>query len=86
MYADGGEIIDKCTEDSGWLGEIQCGFRRGRRTEEKLFILERLIDMVNGRKDDIFVAFLDIGQAYDRVNRKTLFEVMRCYGEFRKTD
>ena len=72
------ERIDKWTEDSGMLGEIQCGFRR--RTEDNLFILERLIEMVKGRKEEIFVAFLDLEKAYDRVNRKKLFEVMRCYG------
>ena len=44
------ERIDKWTEDSGMLGEIQCGFRRGRRTEDNLFMLERLIEMVKGRE------------------------------------
>ena len=62
--------IDKWTEDSGMLGEIQGGFRRGRRTEDNLFMLERLIEMVKGRKEEIFVAFLDMEKAYDRVNRK----------------
>ena len=47
-----------------------------RHTEDKLFMLERLIEMVK----DIFVAFLDMEEAYDRVNRNKLFEVMRCYG------
>ena len=78
------ERIDKWTEDSGMLGEIQGGFRRGRRTEDNLFMLERLIDMVKGRKEEIFVAFLDMEKAYDRVNRKKLFEVMRCYGVHEK--
>ena len=77
------ERIDKWTEDSGMLGEIQGGFRRGRRTEDNLFMLERLIEMVKGR-EDIFVAFLDMEKAYDRVNRKKLFEVMRCYGVHEK--
>ena len=72
------ERLDKWTKYSEMLGEIQCGFRRGRRTEDNLFMLERLIEMVNGRKEEIFVAFLDIEKAYDRVNRKKLFEVMRC--------
>ena len=72
------ERIDKWTEDSGMLGEIQGGFRRGRHTEDNLFmLLERLIEMVKGRKEEIFVAFLDMEKAYDRVNRKKLFEVMR---------
>ena len=78
------ERIDKWTEDSGMLGEIQGGFRRGRRTEDNLFMLERLIEMVKGMKEEIFVAFLDMEKAYDRVNRKKLFEVMRCYGVHEK--
>ena len=40
--------------------------------------------MVKGRKEEIFVAFLDIEKAYDRVNRKKLFEVMICYGVHEK--
>ena len=36
--------------------------------------------MVKGRKEEIFVEFLDTEKAYDRVNRKELFEVMQCYG------
>ena len=45
--------IDKWTEDSGILGEIQRGFRRGRRTEDILFMLERLIEMLKGRANEI---------------------------------
>ena len=30
------------------------------------------------------MAFLDMKKAYDRVNRKKLFEVMRCYGVHEK--
>ena len=67
------ERIDKWTEDSGMLGEIQDGFRRGK-----------LIEMVKWRKKEIFVAFLHMEKAYDRVNRKKLFEVMRCYGVHEK--
>ena len=78
------ERIDKWTEDSGLRGEIQGGFRRGRRREDNLFMLERLIEMVKGRKEEIFVEFLDMEKAYDRVNRKKLFEVMRCYGVHEK--
>ena len=33
--------------------------------------------MVKGRNEDIFVAFLDMEKAYDRVNMKKLFKVMR---------
>ena len=40
--------------------------------------------MVKGRKEEMFVAFLDMEKAYDRVNRKKLIEVMRCYGVHEK--
>ena len=33
-------------------------------------MLERLIEVVKERKYDIFVAFLDMEKAYDRVNMK----------------
>ena len=36
--------------------------------------------MVKLSKEEMFVEFLDMEKAYDRVNRKKLFEVMRCYG------
>ena len=50
------ERIDKWTEDNGMLGEIQCGFRRGRRTKDNLFMVERLMEMVKRRKEELFVA------------------------------
>ena len=62
------------------MGEIQDGFRRGRRTEDNVFMIERIIELVKGRNEEIFVAFLDMEKTYDRVNRKTPFEVMKCYG------
>ena len=40
--------------------------------------------MAKERKEEIFVAFLDMEKAYDRVNMKKLFEVMRCYGVHEK--
>ena len=60
------ERIDKWTE----VSEIQGGFRRRRRTEDNLFMFERLIEMVKGRKEEIFVAFLDMEKAYDRCEQK----------------
>ena len=74
------ERIYNWTADSGLLGEIQGGFKRVSRTENNLFMLERLIKMVKGRKEEIFVEFLDMEKTYDRANRKKLFEVIRCYG------
>ena len=48
----------------------------GRRTGDNLFMLKRMMEMAKVRKDCLCVAFIDMEKAYDRVNRKKLFEVM----------
>ena len=72
--------VNRWVEESGMLGDVQGGFRKGRRTEDNLFIVERLIEMTRRRKVCLFVAFIDMEKAYDRVDRKKLFEVLRAYG------
>ena len=42
--------------------------------------IESSIEMVKGRNDELFVAFVDMEKPYDRVNNKKLLRVMRCYG------
>ena len=44
------ERIDKWTEDNGLIGEIQGGFRKRRCTEDNLFMLERLIEMMKKKE------------------------------------
>ena len=63
-------MVRERIDNSGLLGEIQRGFRRGGRIEDNMFMLERMIEMVKGRKGEIFVVFVDMQKAYDRVNRK----------------
>ena len=53
--------------DSGLLSGIQGTFKRGRRTEDNLFMLEKFIEMVKGRKDEI-------QDEIDRVNWKKLLK------------
>ena len=74
------ERINEWVEESGMLGDIQGGFRKGRRTEANLFMLERMVEMAKVRKEYLFVAFIDMEKAYDRVDRRKLFEVVRGYG------
>ena len=65
--------VNRWVEESGMLGDVQGGFRKGRRTEDNLFIVERLIEMTRRRKVCLFVAFIDMEKAYDRVDRKNTF-------------
>ena len=45
------ERINEWVEESGMIGDIQDGFRNGRRTEDNLFMLERMIEMAKVRKE-----------------------------------
>ena len=47
-------------------------YRRGRKTYNNIFMLERMIEMAKVRKECLFVTFIDIEKAYDTVNRKKL--------------
>ena len=42
--------IYEWVEASGMLGDIQGGFRMGRRTEDNLLMLEGMIEMIKVRK------------------------------------
>ena len=72
--------INGWVEEGCMLCDIQGVFRKGRRTEDNLFMLEGMIEMAKVRKDCLFEAFNDMEKAYDRVNRKKLFDVIRGYG------
>ena len=74
------DSINGWVEESGMLGDVQGGFKRGHRTEDNLFMLERMIEMAKVSKECLYVAFIDMEKPRDRVTRKKLFEVMRGYG------
>ncbi|MCP4976741.1 MAG: hypothetical protein GY931_11310, partial [Maribacter sp.] len=67
-------------ENSDILGEIQNGFRKGRRATDSLLVLETLIRKTKREKKKNFLALLDITKAYDRVNRDILWDIMGQMG------
>ena len=65
------------------LGEMQAGFRAGRRTQDNLIILDTLLRYTReGHSEDhkLMIAMMDISKAYDRVDRDILWEKMEQYG------
>ena len=51
-------------ENSGMLVEVQGGFRRGRMTNDNLFMIERLFEVTRSRKDNMFLCSIDLEKAY----------------------
>ncbi len=72
--------LQDAMENSQILGEIQNGFRRGRRATDSLLVLETIIRKSKREKKKNFLALLDITKAYDRVNRNILWRVMEEMG------
>ena len=75
-----GRRLEEDVEKKGMLGEIQFGFRKGRRTTDAIYILSQIIEnrKRNGKKTAL--AFLDVKKAYDRVDRDTLWRVLSELG------
>lgn len=62
------------------MGEEQCGFRKGRGCVDQIFALRNIMEKSLEVNKELFVAFMDLEKAYDRVDWKALWEVLRTYG------
>lgn len=58
------------------IGEYQCGFRPGRSVVDQLFVLREIQAESYEHKLSTHLLFIDFKQAYDRVNRRCLFQAM----------
>ncbi len=72
--------LQDAMENSNVFGEIQNGFRKGRRATDSLLVLETIIRKSKREKKKNFLALLDITKAYDRVNRDILWHIMEQMG------
>ena len=75
--------IETVTEKSNLLGNIQFGFRKGKRIEECILLVQHIAKKVTLDKrnyNSAAIALLDITKAYDRVCRDALWYKMGQYG------
>jgi hypothetical protein len=69
--------IRDVVEKFGILNEYQCGFRENRRCQDNLLVLDTIIEDSKTNKTPLYVALLDITKAYDKVDRKILWEKLK---------
>lgn len=62
------------------LGEDQCGFRPLRGCQDQIFCLRQTIEKLYEKNKDLYLCFIDLEKAFDRVPRQRLFEVLSEYG------
>ena len=63
----------------GLIEDVQGGFRAGRGCVDQLLIPKQIGDKAREKKCRVYVGFMDLEKAYDRVNWKELWQVMRIY-------
>ena len=71
------ERVKMLTEEI--ISEEQGGFRKGRGCVDQVFTLRTLIEKHREKKKDLFVCFMDLEKAYDKVSRSKLWEVLEEY-------
>jgi len=59
------------------LPESQCGFRRGRSTNDMIFVARLLQEKCREQSHDLYLAFIDLTIAFDTVNRELLWQILR---------
>ena len=66
-------------ERNGMYCENQNGFRALRRGEDNMYVISEMIERVKKEGKRVYMAFLDIEKAYDRVDGSILWKVLeRC--------
>ena len=78
------EKLKTWIEDEKVLGEEQSGFRKGRGGLENVLVMKEIIDRNKKLGKELYLVFLDLEKAYDRVDRKKLLTLLTRRGVDRK--
>jgi hypothetical protein len=62
------------------IDEMQCGFRSGRGTVDALFMARMLQEKYGRKKWKLYICFVDLAKAFDRVPRKVIEWALRKKG------
>jgi len=72
------ERVRRITE--GLMDDEQGGFRKGRGCVDQIFAVKQVCEKVLEKGKNVYLGFMDLEKAYDRVNREALWQVLRMYG------
>ena len=59
------------------LSKEQNGFRRNRGTADGIYSMKRIHQISNRKKQPLYLLFVDLTAAFDRILRKWLFDLIR---------
>ena len=73
-------IADSLIRQVVTIDESQFGFEPGRGTTDAIFVIRQLQEKYLTISKQIYMAFVDIGKAFDRVPQKVIWWAMRKLG------
>ena len=73
-------VVDARLRNSTKVNENQFGFMPGKSTMEPIFIVRQLMEKYRETKKSMYVVFVDLEKAYDKVPRELLWEVLERKG------
>lgn len=62
------------------IPESQCGFRPNRGTCDMIFVARQLQEKCREQHVGMYIAFVDLSKAFDRVPRELLWRILRRFG------
>ena len=73
-------VIERKMRNLVSLDDMQFGFRPGRSTTDAIFIVRQIQEKYLAQKKDLWIAFVDLEKAFDRVPRDVLWWALRQSG------
>ena len=70
-------VIEKRIRELVKVDDMQFGFMPGKGTTDALFILRRMQEEFRGREKKLYMCFVDLEKAFDRVPRKVMEWALR---------
>ncbi|KAF9065649.1 hypothetical protein BDP27DRAFT_1151169, partial [Rhodocollybia butyracea] len=72
--------LSEAAESAGIIPPSQNGFRENHRTNNNVFVLRTVIEETRSNDETLFVAFVDISNAFPSTNRHRLWNKLYDYG------
>ena len=72
--------LNEHLEQSGLLPGSQCGFRKDRRTINKIFTARQLQEKCSEQNMDLYMTFVGLTKAFDTVSREGVWKIMAKFG------
>ena len=74
------KIIDRRLRELVSINRMQFGFSKGRGTTDAIFTLRQVQEKMLEKKKKVYMAFLDLEKAYDRVSREVVYWCLQRKG------